>query len=139
MLMLRKGDYMYMFSFDLKSGYHHIDIAEVDQMYLGFARRKKYCVFMVLPFGICTACYLFTKVVWPLVRYWRAQGLRVVLYLDGGLDAESGMKAACASSELVRSTLHSAGFVVHPSKSVWKPTQCLSWLGFVANLAEGYM
>ena len=61
MQMLRKGDYM--FSFDLKSRYHHIDIAEVHQKCLGFAWRKKCHVFMVLPFGLCTVCYLFTKVV----------------------------------------------------------------------------
>ena len=65
-LMLRKGDYM--FSFDLKSGYHHIDTAEVHQKYLGFAWRLKYTVFTVLPFGLCRACYLFTKVVLRLVR-----------------------------------------------------------------------
>ena len=29
-----RGDFM--FSFDLKSGYHHVDIAELHQKYLGF-------------------------------------------------------------------------------------------------------
>lgn len=27
MLLVEKGDYMYMFTFDLKLGYHHIDIS----------------------------------------------------------------------------------------------------------------
>ena len=35
MLRFKKGDYM--FSFDLKSGYHHIDIAEAYQKYLEFS------------------------------------------------------------------------------------------------------
>ena len=136
MLMLKKCGYM--LSFDLKSGYHHIDIAvEVNHKYLGFAWRQGYYVFAVLPFELCTTCYLFTKVVRPLVRYWRAQGLRVVLQLDDGLGVASGMEAACAGSELVHSTLDSAGFVAHLSKLVWKPTQCLIWLSFVINLAEG--
>ena len=34
MLLLEKGDYM--FSFDLKSGYHHVDIAKEHWKYLGF-------------------------------------------------------------------------------------------------------
>ena len=135
MLLFKKGDYM--FSFDLKSGYHHIDIAQVHHKYLGFAWKQRYYVFTVLPFGLCTACYLFTKTMRPLVRYWRAQGLRVVLYLDDGLGAAAGMESACTHSKMVRSTLESAGFLTHPAKSVWNPTQCLTWLGFVLNLAEG--
>ena len=35
MLLFERGDYL--FSFDLKSGYHHVDIAEIHQKYLGFA------------------------------------------------------------------------------------------------------
>ena len=33
MLMFQKGDYLY--SFDLKSGYHHVDIYEPHRKYLG--------------------------------------------------------------------------------------------------------
>ena len=68
--MLKKGDYM--FSFDLKSGYNHIDIAQAHHKYLGIAWGQKFHVFTVLPFGLCTACYLVTKVVRPLVHYWRS-------------------------------------------------------------------
>ena len=35
MLRLEMGDYM--FTFDLKSGYHHVDICPVQHTYLGFA------------------------------------------------------------------------------------------------------
>jgi hypothetical protein len=52
----------YLFSFDLKSGYHHIDIAEQHCKYLGFAWQQSFYVFTVLPFGLSTACYIFTKV-----------------------------------------------------------------------------
>ena len=34
MLLFQKGDYV--FSFDLKSGYHHIDIFEPYRQFLGF-------------------------------------------------------------------------------------------------------
>ena len=135
MLLFKKGDYM--FSFDLKSGYHHIDITEAHHKYLGFSWGGKFFAFTVLPFGLCTACYLFTKVMRPLVRYWRAQGLRVVMYLDDGVGAAPGLVAACTGSALVRSTLDKAGLLWHPIKSVWDPSQCLEWLGFTINLAEG--
>ena len=46
-----------------------------------------YFVFAVLPFGLSTACYLFTKLLRPLIRYWRGQGLKAILYLDDGIVA----------------------------------------------------
>ena len=48
----------YMFSFDLKSGYHHVEIFEGHQTYLGFSwkhsnsNQVKFYVFTVLPFGL---------------------------------------------------------------------------------------
>ena len=65
MLLFEKGDYL--FSFDLKSGYHHVDIAKVHQKYLGFSWGGRYYMFTVLPFGLSSACYAFTKPLRPLV------------------------------------------------------------------------
>lgn len=128
MSLFVKNDFL--FSFDLKSGYHHIDIADVHEKYLGFCWDRQFYVFTVLPFGLATACYIFTKVVRPLVRYWRSRGLRILVYLDDGLCAVTGEQAAVQASQLVKSTIEKAGFVAHPKKSVWEPTQRLVWLGF---------
>ena len=43
----------YLFAFDLKSGYYHVDIAEVHHTFLGFGM---YYVFTVLPLGLSSAC-----------------------------------------------------------------------------------
>ena len=56
MLLLEKGDYL--FSFDLKSGYHHVDIAKEHWKYLGFSWKNCYFTFTVLPFGLSSACYI---------------------------------------------------------------------------------
>ena len=135
MLLFEKGDFM--FSFDLKSGYHHVDIATIHQKYLGFSWQGAYYVFTVLPFGLSTACYMFTKLLRPLVRYWREQGIRIVVYLDDGLAAAAGEANAIKASEIVHSTLEQAGFRANCEKSVWEPTQRLQWLGFVLDLAQG--
>ena len=71
-----KKDY-FMISFDLKSGYHHIDIHPESQTFLGFA-------FTVLPFGLTSAPYIFTKCLKPLEKYWRRQGIGIALCLDDG-------------------------------------------------------
>ena len=79
----------------------------------------------------------FTKLLRPLVRNWRAKGLRIVMYLDDGLCIVAGYSSAVEASLLVRSTLDCAGFVSHPTKSKWEPTQRLVWLGFIIDLRTG--
>ena len=94
--MFERGDYV--FKFDLKAGYHHVDVYAEHQKYLGFAWEldgiKQYFVFAVLPFGLATACYVFTKLMRPVVKYWRGQGLRAVIYIDDGIVAVKGERAA---------------------------------------------
>ena len=47
-----------------------------------------YFVFAVLPFGLSTAYYLFTKI---LIRYWRGGGLKAIVNLDDGTVAVPGL------------------------------------------------
>ena len=88
----------YMVNFDLKSGYHHIDIHESFQKYLGFSWSAqgvtRYYIFTVLPFGLSTAGHIFTKVVRCLVRYWRSLSIRIIVYLDDRLLIEKDQATA---------------------------------------------
>ena len=64
--VLKPGDFM--FSFDLKSGYHHVDIFKDHQKFLAFSwtysdGSTKYFQLTVLPFGLSSAPYIFTKLV----------------------------------------------------------------------------
>ena len=97
---VQHGDYM--FYLDLKSGYHHIDIFGPHKQFLGFCWEKKesmqFYMLTVLPFGLATACYAFTKLLHPLVKYWRSQGLRAILYLDDGIIAVLDKAAAAQAS-----------------------------------------
>jgi hypothetical protein len=72
----------YLFTMDLKSGYHHIDIHQRDWQYLGFEWNGSYYVFCQLPFGLAPTCYVFTKVMRQMVKRWRAKELRVIPYID---------------------------------------------------------
>ena len=141
MLLFQKDDYL--FSFDLKSGYHHVDIHSQHQKYLGFVWDMGYglqhYMFKVLPFGLAPACYIFTKLLRPLVKYWRSQGLRAIVYLDDGVIAVSGKEAAQKASHSVRADLVKAGFVEHSAKCTWEPTQRLCWLGFNLDLKIGFI
>ncbi len=113
---IEKGSYM--FSFDLKSGYHHIDIFNEHWEYLGFSWTgkdgvKRFYVFVVLPFGLCTAGYIFTKVCRVLVKFWRKHGNKVVVYIDDGIGAAESLEGCGKSSEFVRLSLLKAGFIAN--------------------------
>ena len=134
--VLRGG---YMFKFDLKSGYHHVDVCQSHQQFLGFqwplgGGVNRYFCFTVLPFEPSSAPYLFTKLFRPLVRYWRASGIHLVLYLDDGAGCEKDFLTTKRSSDRVRSDLVKAGLVANCDKSVWVPVQRLEWLGISWDL-----
>ena len=136
-VMMLFGPSEWMFSFDLKSGYHHIDVAQNHRKYLGFSWDDVFYSFVVLPFGLSSALYVFTKMMRPLVKLWRSKGLRVVVYLDDGICALQNKKEAIVASNWVKETLAKAGWVYNGLKSIWQPTHKLEWLGFNLDLKQG--
>ena len=70
--ILNPGDFM--FSFDLKSGYHHVEIFPEHRRFLSFSRvfpngKVRYFQFSVLPFGLSSAPYLFTKLLFLFIFF----------------------------------------------------------------------
>jgi hypothetical protein len=69
------GNKKYCYKFDLRDGYHHIDMHLSSEKYLGFSwlenKITNYYTFTSLPFGLSSACFIFTKIVRPLVKFWR--------------------------------------------------------------------
>ena len=63
----------WFFTWDLKSGYHHVDISPDHHKYLGFAWPfngvLRYFTSAVLPFGLSCTCFCFTKLLRPLVKH----------------------------------------------------------------------
>ena len=47
-----------------------------------------FCIW-VLSFGLASACYVFTKLLQPLVKRWRARGNRAIVYIDVGIITSS--------------------------------------------------
>ena len=130
-----------MYKFDLKSGYHHIDIHEHHQHFLGFSwqfgNKTRYFTFSVLPFGLCSSGNIFTKVVRVLVKYWRSLGFPIVIYLDDGLGTAENYELCEKMFVQVRGDLIKSGFVANNEKSVWNTVQSIEWLGFIWDLSSG--
>ena len=127
--------------FDYKSGYHHVDIIPQHQQYLAFAwgegHSRRYFVFTVLPFGLATAPYVFTKIQKALVKHWRAQGIRIFTYLDDGIGGGTTQDTTRSISRTIRTDVEQSGFLWHPDKSVWEPSQQGEVLGFLVDLEKG--
>ena len=127
----------WFFSWDLKSGYHHVDICLDHQKYLGFAWPfsgvVRYFSFTVLPFGLSSACFCFTKLMRPLVRRWRSMGHNSFIYLDDGFGSRPDKCSAVAASLIQRKELSSSGLLCNEEKSHWDPVQIGEWLGFVID------
>ena len=132
-LLLHNGDSSYLFCSGSETfliqitGYNHVDILPPHQKYLGFswtlAGEKKWFVLSVLTFRLASAPYVFTKIQKALVKHWREQCIRIFTYLDDG-----------AASRRVAEDIAASGFVVHPEKHCWEPTQVRESLGFILNL-----
>ena len=134
---------IFFFTFDLKSGYHHVEIFPDHRQYLGFSWNfgsvVKFFVFTVLPFGLSSAPYIFSKLVRSLVNYWRGLGRRVVTFLDDGIGGSLDYASCLVLSRLCWPDLDSAGFFVNPQKSVWEPSQVGTWLGFHLDFSLNFI
>ena len=129
-------------SFDLlKAGYHHVDIFPAHQTYLGFSwifqGAVKYFCFTVLPFGLTSTPYIFTKLLRPLAKLWRFNGVKIVVFIDDGCGTESSFELTKVHSDIVRCSLRDVGFIINSTKSMWTPVQSLIWLGFHWDLTLG--
>ena len=137
--MFGAGDFL--FAFDIRSAYHHVMIYPDHRTYLGFSWKSRdtvrYFVFNVLPFGISTAGYIFTKLLRIPVKKWRARGFRIVVFLDDGLGGAKGFKSALDASDYIHVDLAKFGFIIAEDKCSWMPCQSLTWLGYVWNTLEG--
>lgn len=131
----------WVFKFDYKSGYHHVDIFEPHTTFLGcalvVAGKMRYFKYTVLPFGLSTGPYVFTRIQKTLVKYWRSKGYRIFTYLDDGAGAEQDYRSAHVMAERVKMDIQSSGFVINKDKSQWIPAQSVELLGFVMDLKEG--
>jgi len=133
---LQRG--FYMFKFDLTSAYHFINIYEGHTKFLGFSWLDNegnvlYYKFLVLPFGLSSACYVFSKVTRPLVSKWRGEGKMVVTFLDDGFGCAQGFDETSRDSVAIKNDLLASGFVPNSTKCIWQPVQTLEFLGVILD------
>ena len=128
-----------LISFDLKSGFHHVEIIPTQHRLLGFSYpdisgRIRYFYFVVLPFGLASATIIFTKLLRQLIRIWRQQEIQAFIFIDDGIADHPNANTLALQAKSIRKDLLAAGWVPHKEKSIWLPTKQLTWLGFTVDL-----
>lgn len=96
-----------------------------------------YYKFLVLPFGLSSACYVFTKLTRPLISKWRREGKMVSMFLDDGFGCNSSYDITLMMGIEIKHDLLSSGFIPNAEKSVWSPVQVLPFLGTLLNSRDG--
>ena len=81
--------------------------------------------------------YVFTKLLRPLIQYWRKQGVRVILYIDDGIVVEKSKEQELETSCMVLRALARAVFLTNIAQCKWQPDRRCTWLGFEIDLVQG--
>ena len=130
----------FLFTYDLKSAYHHIMINPIFRTYFGQAwvinGEIKYYVFHCLPFGISVASHIFSKILRHVVKFLRSSGYKVVMFLDDGIGGSTDYDRALQASSFVKESLVSFGFLLANDKCKWIPVQRTIWLEHILDTAE---
>ena len=129
--LIRRGDWM--FTIDLKSGYHHVDMHPSARPFLGFHFARKTYTFNSLPFGLATAPFVFTQVIKQLAARWRAFGFRLVPYVDDIIFMCATEVDALTCQLQVVTDLQAAGFIINWKKSQLAPSNTARFLGIVID------
>ena len=137
--LFSEGDWF--IKFDYTSGYHHVEIFPEHTKFLGCSwsvnGKQLFCKFTVLPFGLASAPFVFTKIQKVLVSHWRRQGIRIFTYLDDGAGADATFEDTKRLSGIVQRDISASGFVCNEEKCQWEPVQRGELLGFIMNLVSG--
>ena len=138
--MFEKGTFLY--AFDIRGAYNHIDIFHSHRTYLGFAWREEngeesMYVYNSLCFGLATAGHIFSKVVRVMVAFWRSKGHKVITFLDDGLGGDRSYQSALESSNFVKDSIQRFGFLLAEEKCKWIPMLQVTWLGFFICMNSG--
>ena len=114
---------------DFKDAYLSVPIHESCRKFLRFLWKGTFYQFKALPFGLCSAPRIFTKVLKPVAAFLRSKAIRVLIYLDDFLLLAATMEVAVKNTQLIVILLQSLDFKINLKKSLLIPTQVLTFPG----------
>lgn len=130
------GDWL--FTWDLKDGYWHVDMHESSRTYMCFEWESQLYYFAVMPFGLAPACWVFTKLVRVPMSFMRKQGLKCLGYIDDGLAGHALFSEAMRLKNMTLAVFEGCGWSVNYPKSSLELTHVKEFIGFLIDtVGEG--
>lgn len=126
--LISKNDFMA--NLDLKDAYLLIKIHTESRKFLRFVWENSTYELNVLPFGLNTAPYVFTKMMKPIAKLLRTCGYLSKIYLDDLLLIGRSYKECLDNIVITTKLLCSLGFIINEEKSNLIPSNCCKFLGF---------
>lgn len=121
----------FMCTIDLRDAYFLVPIHKSHRKYLRFCFKNTYYEFSCLPFGLCTAPFVFTKLLKPVLSTLRKKGILSVVYLDDFLILGNSYETCLEHVNFTVSLLRKLGFIINEDKSQLQPSVKCKFLGFV--------
>jgi hypothetical protein len=123
----------YMASIDLKDAYYCIAVYWADRKYLRFTWGNTLYQFTCLPNGLACCPRLFTKLLKAPLSALHKLGHISSSYIDD-IYLQGNTHKACSENVIDTVTQFDAlGFICHPDKCAFHPSQQLTMLGFLLN------
>lgn len=125
----------YLATLDLKDAYFLIPIHKKFRKFLRFKNPKDNSLyeFNVLPFGLNTSPYVFTKILKPVMALLRSLGLLSTIYLDDICCIGRTYQDCLKNVSITEQVLKSLGFIINYEKSSVIPSRSCKYLGFVID------
>ena len=120
---------------DLEDAYLKVPVALSFQRYLAFTvydpavKRYRIFLFQVMPFGLSSAPWAFTRIIKPVKKLLHTQGIHLHTYLDDFLNVAPSSLLADQQISYIYQLLQSLGFSINHKKSDRVPRQTIEYLG----------
>ena len=127
-------------SLDLQDAYFHVPIHPSSRKYLRFCHKGQVFQFKALPFGLCTAPWVFTRVMSALKEHVHGRGHQLHLYLDDWLAQVINYQIGLREATYLTGVCAQLGLLVNWEKSELVPQQRFDFIGahFQLDLARVY-
>ena len=120
-------------SIDLKEAYYAIPLHEEDRKFICFQWNNKFFEFSCLPFGLCSAPWIFSKTLRPIFADFHEKGFSGFGYIDDSFIIAETFEESVRATKYLCDSFTKLGFRVHPEKSKLIPSHALTFLGYVID------
>jgi hypothetical protein len=124
--LMKKGSWLT--NIDLKDAYFHISVDPLYRKFLKFTYEGQLYEFTCLPFGLCVAPRIFTKLLKPVFEKLRGIGHSSVKYIDDLLLLGASESSCKSNTTETVKELATLGFTINVIKSIFHPCRTIKFL-----------